>query len=97
MLFELLFQVFGLQWCNNDYLSCVVLWIKLVLGFLVCLSGMANTMHNIFLTPIKHVIQKVRFITFSCDEITIIHNQSWISIHYYVVESTHPFEFAEGD
>jgi hypothetical protein len=87
MLFELLFQAFYLQWCNNDYLSCVVLWTKLVLGFLVCLLGMVDTMHNIFLVTIKHVIQKARFINISCDEVTIVDNQSSISIHYYVVEN----------
>jgi hypothetical protein len=44
-------------------------------------------MHNILLAAIKHVIQKVRFITFHCDEVIIVDNQSWISIHYYVVEN----------
>ncbi len=58
---------------------------------------MAYIIHNIILHAIKHVIQKVIFIALSCDENTTIDNQSWISIHYYVVESTHPFEFAEGD
>ncbi len=76
MLFELLFQAFDLQWCNNHYLSCVVLWTKLVLGFLVCLLGMVDTMHNIFLVAIKHVIQKVRFITLNCDEVTTVDNQN---------------------
>jgi hypothetical protein len=64
---------------------------------MVCGLGMAYIMHNIILYAIKHVIQKVIFIALSCDENTTMDNQSWISIHYYVVESTHPFKFAKGN
>jgi len=31
-------------------------------------------------------MQKVQFISMSCDEVTMIDNQSWISTHVYVVE-----------
>jgi hypothetical protein len=32
------------------------------------------------------VVQNAPFISVSCDEVTIIDNQSWISTHLYVVE-----------
>jgi hypothetical protein len=31
-------------------------------------------------------VQAARFISLSCDEVTLIDNGSWISIHYYVEE-----------
>jgi hypothetical protein len=37
--------------------------------------GMANCMHTMVLVTIKHVIQKVKFISLNCDEVTRINYQ----------------------
>jgi hypothetical protein len=34
----------------------------------------------------REVIVGLRYLALSCDEVTMIDNQSWISIHYYVVQ-----------
>ncbi len=38
------------------------------------------------LATMKHVVQKTNFFPMNYDEVTMINNQSWISIHVYVVE-----------
>jgi len=43
-------------------------------------------MHNIVLTSIKVVIHATMYFAVSCDEVTMIDNQSWVSIHAYLVE-----------
>jgi hypothetical protein len=47
--------------------------------------GMAISMHELVINKTKGLVQVVRFISFSCDEITS-DQQSWGSIHTYVVE-----------
>ncbi len=34
----------------------------------------------------KKVIASSKYFTLSCDEVTMIHNQLWVSIHYYMVQ-----------
>jgi hypothetical protein len=48
---------------------------------------MARAMHNVVLKQMKVVLQQNKFISINCDEITILDNQSWISVHAYVVEN----------
>ncbi len=48
---------------------------------------MTRAMHNVVLKQMKVILQQVMFISISCDEITILDNQSWISVHAYVVEN----------
>jgi hypothetical protein len=45
---------------------------------------MAKAMHNVVLRQMKVVLQQNKFISISCDEITII-NSVWIFVHAYVV------------
>jgi hypothetical protein len=45
---------------------------------------MVEAMHNIVLQAIKECVQKTKFISLNCDEVTTIDNQSWLSMHVYV-------------
>jgi len=47
---------------------------------------MVETMHNVVLRTTQNVMQKFLFIFVNCDEVTTIENQSWLSIHVYVIE-----------
>jgi hypothetical protein len=47
---------------------------------------MVEVMHNVVLRATKVVVQKSPFISISCDEVTTIKNQSWLSIHVYVIK-----------
>jgi hypothetical protein len=49
--------------------------------------GMARATHNMVLKQMKVVLRQRIFFSISCDEITIMDNQSWISVHAYVVEN----------
>ncbi len=48
-------------------------------------QGMAINMHELVINKTKGLVQVIRFISLSCDEITS-DQQSWVSIHAYVVE-----------
>ncbi len=43
-------------------------------------------MNNVVLVVTKITIQTTNYIYVSCDEMTSLDNQSWISVHAYVVE-----------
>lgn len=45
-------------------------------------------MYNVVLKQMKMVLQQNKFISIDCDEVTILDNQSWISMHAYVVENS---------
>jgi hypothetical protein len=45
---------------------------------------MVENMHCIVIGPNKITMQKVKYIVVYCDEVTIIDNQSWCSVHVYV-------------
>ncbi len=47
--------------------------------------GMATTMHNVILKHTMLVVQQARFISINCDEVAILDNQYWISIHVYML------------
>jgi hypothetical protein len=42
-------------------------------------------MHNIVLQAIKECLQKVKFVSLSCHEVTTFDNQSWLSLHVYMI------------
>ncbi len=44
-------------------------------------------MHWVMLRAIKVVVDKSLFLVASCDEVTNIDNQSWLSVHVYVVDN----------
>ncbi len=46
-----------------------------------------EAMHNIVLWAIIVVVQKITYISMSCDKVTTINNQSWLSVHVYVMEN----------
>jgi nitric oxide reductase large subunit len=48
---------------------------------------MAECMQELVLTKTHLVVQSIKFIFVSIDEITIMHYQRWIIIHVYVVEA----------
>jgi hypothetical protein len=49
--------------------------------------GMARALHSVVLKQMKMVLQQKFFISINCDEITTLDNQSWISMHVYLVEN----------
>jgi len=50
---------------------------------------MVVAMHDVILKQIVLLVQQARFISFSCDEVTTLNNQSWIYVHGYVVDNWH--------
>jgi formyltetrahydrofolate hydrolase len=46
---------------------------------------MAKLMHQAVMRAIKVVVQVAHYVVLSFDEVSTINNQSWMSIHYYVV------------
>jgi hypothetical protein len=48
---------------------------------------MTSYMHELVVKKTKDLVQVARFISFSYDEVTTLDQQSWVSIHAYVVEN----------
>jgi hypothetical protein len=48
---------------------------------------MASYMHELMVKKTRDLVQVVKFISFSYDEVTTLDQQSWVSIHAYVVEN----------
>jgi hypothetical protein len=46
---------------------------------------MVEFMHQMVMKDTWAVIQATQYISLSYDEVSTIDNQSWLSIHYYVV------------
>ncbi len=46
---------------------------------------MVKMMHHIVMQSMKIVVQKVKYIIVSYDEVTTIDNQSWCNVHAYIV------------
>ncbi len=47
--------------------------------------GMVEVLHIIIMQVIKLVVHKSNYVVLSCDEVTLIGNQSWLSIHVYII------------
>jgi hypothetical protein len=43
-------------------------------------------MHFIVLNATKEIIHVARYIIVSGDEVTMIHNKSWVNVHVYLVD-----------
>jgi hypothetical protein len=51
---------------------------------------MDKCMHKQIIKKLKIIIASFKYLTLSCDEVTTINNQSWISIHnFYVQDQCH--------
>ncbi len=48
---------------------------------------MVEYIHKQIIKRVKKVITSSKYLALSCDEVTMIHNQSWISIYSYVVQN----------
>ncbi len=48
---------------------------------------MGSYMHELMVKKTKDLVQAAKFISLSCDEVTILDQQSWVSIHAYMVEN----------
>jgi hypothetical protein len=48
---------------------------------------MAKFMHQVVMRATKVVIQVAHYVVMNCAEVSTIDNQSWMSIHYYVVQN----------
>ncbi len=46
---------------------------------------MVQHMHDIILEATKFIIGVAQYLSITCDEVSTIDNQSWLSIHAYVV------------
>ncbi len=44
-------------------------------------------MHQVVMKAIRNIVQIAYYIVLSCDEVSTIDNQSWMFIHYYVVQN----------
>jgi hypothetical protein len=47
---------------------------------------MVECIHKQIIKKVNEVITSSKYLALSCDEVTMIDNQSWISIHSYVVQ-----------
>jgi hypothetical protein len=47
---------------------------------------MAETMHNIVKTATADAVKAANFISISCNEVTSVDNQSWLSLHAYIIK-----------
>jgi hypothetical protein len=48
---------------------------------------MAQHMHGIILEATKSIVGATQFISLICDGVNTINNQSWLSVHAYVVQN----------
>jgi hypothetical protein len=46
---------------------------------------MVEVLHIIIMHVIKLVVHKSNYVVLSCDEVMLIGNQSWLSIHVYII------------
>lgn len=46
---------------------------------------MAESQYNVVQKQTRRVVTSARYFSLSCDEVTTVDNQSWISIHAYVL------------
>jgi hypothetical protein len=69
-----LFQFLKVENCPRKHWSDTTGW------------TMVEAMHGIVLRAIKVFVQTTYFILVSCDEVMTLDNQSWLSVHVYVVE-----------
>ncbi len=44
-------------------------------------------MHQKMMKVIKAIVGAIRYVALSCDEVSIVDNQSWLFIHYNVVQN----------
>jgi hypothetical protein len=50
---------------------------------------MAEAMHDIVRTFIRTTMQGANFFSMSANEVIIVDNQQWISVHVYIMEDWH--------
>jgi hypothetical protein len=48
---------------------------------------MVEFMHLVVMNATRAVVHVTHYVAFNYDEVSIIDNQSWLSIHCYVVEN----------
>jgi hypothetical protein len=48
---------------------------------------MAKFMHQMLMKVIRVVIQVAHYVAFNYDEVSIIDNQTWLFVYYYMVEN----------
>jgi hypothetical protein len=46
---------------------------------------MAETLHSIVMQVSTFALNKANMFTLSCDEVTLINNQFWFTIHAYTI------------
>lgn len=48
---------------------------------------MAKFMHQEVMKATKATMGATHYVTFSCDKVSTMDNQSWLPIHYYVMQT----------
>jgi hypothetical protein len=48
---------------------------------------MAKFMHQEVMEATKATMGATRYVTFSCDKVSTMDSQSWLHIHYYVMQT----------
>ncbi len=48
---------------------------------------MAEALHSIIMQATMFALDKANVFTLSCDEVTLIHNQFWLTIHAYTIQN----------
>lgn len=48
---------------------------------------MASYIHELVVKKTKVLVQAAKFISLFCDEVLIMDQQSWVSIHVYMIEN----------
>jgi hypothetical protein len=48
---------------------------------------MTEFMHQAVMKATRAIVQVAHYIALSYDEVSIVDNQEWLSIHYYVVKN----------
>jgi hypothetical protein len=46
---------------------------------------MAETLHSIIMRASTFALNKANMYTLSCDKVTLIDNQFWLTIHAYII------------
>jgi hypothetical protein len=47
--------------------------------------GVVEALHSIIMQATMFALDKANVFTLSCDEVTLIHNQFWLTIHAYTI------------
>jgi hypothetical protein len=71
---KLLFSILNVAVNQKNHYSYFISWV------------MVKCSHKQVIKKMKKVVASSKYLTLSCDEVTMIDIQLWVSIHYYMVQ-----------